>query len=81
VVTKARRRATILIQLILFYISHPIFWAFILILSSHLRLGPTNGLFPSGFKTKILYAFFHPLHARDMPCPIHRPRFEYPKDI
>jgi hypothetical protein len=30
----------------------------ILILSTHLRLGLTSGLFPSGFPTNILYAFF-----------------------
>jgi hypothetical protein len=29
----------------------------ILILSTHLRLGISNGLFPSGFPTNILYAF------------------------
>jgi hypothetical protein len=33
----------------------------ILILSSHLRLGLTTGLFPSGFPTKILYS--HLSHA------------------
>jgi len=30
---------------------------FILMLSSHLRLGLLSGLFPSGFQTKILYSF------------------------
>jgi hypothetical protein len=37
---------------------HPISLRSILILSTHLRLGLHNGLFPSGFFTNILYAFF-----------------------
>ena len=34
---------------------HPTSWRSILILSTHLRLGLPNGLFPSGFPTKTLY--------------------------
>ena len=34
---------------------HPTSWRSILILSTHLRLGLSTGLFPSGFPTKTLY--------------------------
>ena len=34
--------------------SHPIYWTSILMLSSHLLLGLTSGLFPSGIPTKTL---------------------------
>jgi hypothetical protein len=41
----------------------------ILILSTHLRLRLPSGLFPSGFPTDILYAFFFaPIRAT---CPVH----------
>ena len=36
-------------------VPHPTSWSSILILSSHLRLGLSNGLFPSDFPTKTLY--------------------------
>ena len=40
------------------------FLKIILILSSHLRLGLPNGLFPSGFPTKTLYTpLLSPIHA------------------
>jgi hypothetical protein len=48
---------------------HPISVRYILILSTHLRLGLPSGLFPSGFLTNILYAFlFSPVHTT---CPAH----------
>jgi hypothetical protein len=36
----------------------PFYLRSILILSTHLQLGLSSGLFPSGLPTKILYAFF-----------------------
>ena len=48
---------------------HPISWRFILILSSHLKLGLANGLFPSYFPTKTLYTpLLCLIHAT---CPAH----------
>jgi hypothetical protein len=49
--------------------SHSIFLRSILILSTYLRLGLPNGLFPSGFPTNILYVFlFSPIRTT---CPAH----------
>jgi hypothetical protein len=45
---------------------HSISLTFILILSTHLRVFLPSGLFPSGFPSKILYAFFP--HSCYMPC-------------
>jgi hypothetical protein len=49
--------------------SHPISLRSILILSTHLRLGLSSCLLPSGFPTNILYALlFPPIRAT---CPVH----------
>jgi len=48
---------------------HPTSWRSILILSSHLSVGLTSGLFPSGFHTKTLYTtLLSPIRAT---CPAH----------
>jgi hypothetical protein len=46
--------------------SHPISLRSIAVLSTHLRLGLSSGLFHSGFSTNILYAFLF-----TFPCPSH----------
>ena len=45
----------ILRQTTLFHAPHSTLRRFILIISCHVRLGLTSGLFPSGFPTKTLY--------------------------
>jgi hypothetical protein len=47
---------------------HPVSLKSILISTTHLHLGLSSGLFPSGFPTNILYAFlFSPIHATCLP--------------
>jgi len=46
----------------------PIFLRSILMLSTHLRLGPPSGIFPTGFPTKILYAFLISLTCAAYPA-------------
>jgi hypothetical protein len=50
---------------------HPILsLRFILILSTHLRLGLLNGLFPSGFPTNIVYVFLFSPNSCYIPPPV-----------
>jgi hypothetical protein len=47
---------------------HPIYLRSVLILSSHLRLGFSTGLFPKGFSQQIPAHIFVNVHAT---CPVH----------
>jgi hypothetical protein len=58
---------------------HHVFVRFILIVSSHLRLGLPSCLFPSDFRIKIFYAFLiSPMRAMPLPC--HPPWFDHPNN-
>ena len=48
---------------------HPTSWRSILILSAHLRLGLSSGLFPSGFPTRTLYMRI--ISTMRAACPAH----------
>jgi len=52
----------------------------ILILSSQLRLGLSNGVYHSGFPTKMLYAFLVS-HVCYMTCPYYRPWSDHTNNV
>jgi hypothetical protein len=58
---------------------HPTPWRSIVILSCHLRLGLSIGLFPSGYTPKP-YTSHTPIHQRYIPCPSYS-RFHKPHNI
>ena len=60
---------------------HPTSRRSILILSSHLRLGLPNGLFPSGFPTRTLCTPISSPIRTNMPRPSHSSRFYHPHNI
>jgi hypothetical protein len=55
---------------------HPVSIGSILVLSTHLRLGLGNDLFPSGFPTNVLHRLICP-HLRYMPSPFHPPWLDH----
>ena len=59
----------------------PTSWRSILILSSHLRLGLPNGLFPLRFPHQNLVHISPLPHTRYMPRPSHSSRFCHPHNI
>jgi hypothetical protein len=59
---------------------HPTSWRYILILSSHLRLGLSHDLIPLSFPTETLYTpLFSPTSYT--PRPSHSSQFDYPNNI
>ena len=60
---KCSPRVPILSQLDPVHTPHSNSWRFILILSSHLRLGLLSGPFPSGFPTKTLCVCIHNINT------------------
>jgi len=67
--TSARHLSLFWASSILSITPHPTSWRFILILSSHLRLGLPSGLYPSDFSTKSLYT--PPLSPLRVTCPAY----------
>jgi len=61
--------------------SHPLSLRSMLMLSSHLCLGPAHDLFPSLFPTKTLYVYIHFLpHTHYMPSPSY-PSFYHHNNV
>jgi hypothetical protein len=62
--------------------SYPIYWRYVLILTSQLRLCLSSGFIPSGFLNKILYAFISPpTHTCHLHRPLRLPCPDQPNDI
>jgi hypothetical protein len=77
-VTRARHLSAYGARSIQSIASYPTPWTSILILS-HLRLGLSSGLCPSGFRIKTLYAALSPIRAT---CPAYlSSRCDHPNDI
>ena len=60
---------------------HPPSWRSILILSTHLHLGLSSGLFPSGFPHQDTIQPPLLTHTRHMPSPSHSSPFYHPHNI